>query len=86
VHLTRLEYEILAVLAGNGGRVITHERLLRSVMGQGYEDATGALRVHILNLRKKLEDVPAEPRVLVTEPGIGYRFVIDDIHVGERFD
>jgi two-component system KDP operon response regulator KdpE len=55
-------------------------------MGQGYEDATGALRVHILNLRKKLEDVPAEPCVLVTEPGVGYRFVIDHIHIGERFN
>jgi two-component system KDP operon response regulator KdpE len=77
VHLTRLEYEICTVLARNGGRVITHERLRQSVMGPGGEDATGALRVHILNLRKKLEDVPAEPRVLLTEPGVGYRFMLD---------
>ena len=66
------------MLWGNGGRVITHERLLRAVMGQGYEDATGALRVHILNLRKKLKEVPAEPGDLVTEPGVGYRFIIDN--------
>jgi two-component system KDP operon response regulator KdpE len=84
VHLTRLEYEILAVLAGNGGRVVTHERLRRSVMGQGYADATGALRVHILNLRKKLEDEPVQPRVLVTEPGVGYRFIIDHPDIPER--
>jgi two-component system KDP operon response regulator KdpE len=83
VHLTRLEYEIITVLARNGGRVITHERLLRAVMGEGYEDATGALRVHILNLRKKLEDIPADPRVLLTEPGVGYRFMIDQLDVCE---
>jgi two-component system KDP operon response regulator KdpE len=84
VYLTRVEYEILAVLAGNGGRVITHERLLRTVMAQGCEDAPGALRIHLLNLRKKLEDVPAEPRVLVTEPGVGYRFMIDQIDVSQH--
>ena len=69
VHLTRIEYEIVAMLARNGGRVVAHERLLRAVMGEGYEDATGPLRVHILNLRKKLEDVPADPRVLLDETG-----------------
>lgn len=79
VPLTRVEYEIITVLARNGGRVVTHERLSRAVMGPGDEDAAGALRVHILNLRKKLEDAPAEPRVLLTEPGVGYRFMIDQL-------
>jgi two-component system KDP operon response regulator KdpE len=77
VHVTPLEFDILAFLARNAGRVITHERLLRAVMGPGYEDATGALRVHVLNLRKKLEDVPSRPRLLLTEPGVGYRLSID---------
>jgi two-component system KDP operon response regulator KdpE len=77
VHLTPLEFDILSFLARNGGRVITHQRLLRSVMGAGYEDATGALRVHVLNLRRKLEDVPSRPRLLLTEPGVGYRLITD---------
>jgi two-component system KDP operon response regulator KdpE len=77
VRLTPLEYEILAFLARNAGRVITHEHLLRAVMGVGYEDATGALRVHILNLRRKLEVVAARPSLIVTEPGVGYRLQIE---------
>jgi two-component system KDP operon response regulator KdpE len=77
VRLTPLEYEILAFLARNAGRVITHEHLLRAALGDGYEDATGTLRVHILNLRRKLEAVPARPSVIVTEPGVGYRLKID---------
>jgi two-component system KDP operon response regulator KdpE len=77
VHLTPLEFDILAYLARNAGRVITHARLLRSVMGPGYEDANGALRVHVLNLRRKLEDMPSRPRLLLTEPGVGYRLNAD---------
>jgi two-component system KDP operon response regulator KdpE len=77
VHLTPLEYQIVAFLARNAGRVITHEQLLRAVMGVGYEDATGALRVHILNLRRKLELVAARPQVILTEPGVGYRMRVD---------
>jgi two-component system KDP operon response regulator KdpE len=57
--------------------VITHGNLLRTVMGRGYEDATGTLRVHIASLRKKLEANPARPRIIVTEPGIGYRLQVD---------
>jgi two-component system KDP operon response regulator KdpE len=79
VDLTRLEYEIISVLAGNAGRVITHDRLERSVRSLGYRDASDTLRAYILDLRKKLEDVPSEPRVIVTEPGVGYRLMIDDV-------
>src|SRR5262245_22650889 len=71
VDLTRLEYEIISLLAGNAGRVITHDRLEQSVRSLGYRDASDALRLQILDLRKKLEDVPSAPRVLVTEPGVG---------------
>jgi two-component system, OmpR family, KDP operon response regulator KdpE len=77
VHLTPTEYDLLRVLARDVGRVITHGHLLRSVMGRGYEDATGTLRVHIASLRKKLEVNPARPRIIVTEPGIGYRLQVD---------
>jgi two-component system KDP operon response regulator KdpE len=77
IHLTPTEYDLLRVLAKDVGRVITHGHLLRSVMGRGYEDATGALRVHIASLRKKLEADPARPAIILTEPGIGYRLQVD---------
>jgi len=77
VHLTPTEYDLVRVLAQQVGRVITHGYLLRSVMGRGYEDATGTLRVHIASLRKKLEADPSRPRIILTEPGIGYRLHVD---------
>lgn len=77
VHLTPTEYSLLRFLAQHGGRVITHGQLLRSVLGVGYEDATGSLRVHIVSLRKKLEADPSRPTLLVTEPGVGYRLRVD---------
>jgi two-component system KDP operon response regulator KdpE len=77
VHLTPIEFAVLAFLARNAGRVITHAHLLSSVLGTGYADATGTLRVHIVNLRKKLEAEPARPRVITTESGIGYRLQAD---------
>jgi two-component system KDP operon response regulator KdpE len=73
VHLTVREYELLARLARDPGRVITHAALLRHVWGPAYGDDTHLLRVHMANLRKKLEAEPASPRHLVTESGIGYR-------------
>jgi two-component system KDP operon response regulator KdpE len=73
VHLTPTEYGLLRFLAQNAGRVVTHGQLLRSVLGNGYEDAIGSLRVYIASLRKKLEADPSEPRLIVTEPGVGYR-------------
>jgi two-component system KDP operon response regulator KdpE len=77
VHLTPTEYELLRVLVQDAGRVITHGHLLRSVMGRGYEDATGTLRVHVASLRKKLESDPSRPRVIKTEAGVGYRVDVD---------
>jgi two-component system KDP operon response regulator KdpE len=77
VHLTPTEYDLVRVLAQQVGRVITHGYLLRSVMGRGYEDATGTLRVHVASLRKKLEANPSRPRIILTEPGIGYRLHVD---------
>jgi two-component system KDP operon response regulator KdpE len=77
VHLTPTEYGLLRFLAQHAGRVITHGQLLRSVMGPGYEDSAGNLRVYIAGLRKKLEADPSQPRLLVTEPGVGYRLRAD---------
>ena len=73
VHLTPTEYGLLRFLAQSAGRVVTHGQLLRSVLGNGYEDAIGSLRVYIASLRKKLEADPSEPTLIVTEPGVGYR-------------
>jgi two-component system, OmpR family, KDP operon response regulator KdpE len=77
VHLTPTEYGVLRYLAEHAGRVVTHGQLLRSVMGPGYEDAVGSLRVYVASLRKKLEPDPAQPRIITTEPGVGYRFRSD---------
>jgi two-component system KDP operon response regulator KdpE len=77
IHLTPIEYDVLAFLARNAGRVITYPHLLTSTLGPGYADASGALRVHIANLRKKLEAEPARPRIITTEAGIGYRLETD---------
>jgi two-component system KDP operon response regulator KdpE len=77
VHLTPTEYGLLRYLAQHPGRVITRGQLLRAVMGPGYEDATGNLRVYIVGLRKKLEADPSQPRLLITEPGVGYRLRTD---------
>ena len=73
VHLTPTEYGLLRYLTEHAGKVVTHGQLLRAVLGDGYEDALGSLRVFIASLRKKLEENPAEPTLIVTEPGIGYR-------------
>ena len=73
VHLTPTEYGVLRYLAQHPDRVVTHGQLLRSAMGSGYEDAVGSLRVFIAGLRKKLEVDVSDPRIIVTEPGVGYR-------------
>jgi two-component system KDP operon response regulator KdpE len=77
IHLTPTEYGVLRYLVEHAGRVVTHGQLLRSVMGPGYEDAVGSLRVYVASLRKKLEADPGQPRIITTEPGVGYRFRAD---------
>jgi two-component system KDP operon response regulator KdpE len=77
VHLTPTEYSILRFLSQHAGRVITHGHLLRAALGPGYEDSTGTLRVYVAGLRKKLENDPSQPRLLITEPGVGYRLRAD---------
>jgi two-component system, OmpR family, KDP operon response regulator KdpE len=74
IHLTPTEFDLLRVLARNRGRLMTHRALLREVWGHAYEEDTHTLRVHIANLRRKIEPDPAAPRYIRTDPGIGYRF------------
>jgi two-component system, OmpR family, KDP operon response regulator KdpE len=74
IHLTPKEFELLRVLARNRGRLMTHRALLGEVWGHAYEEDTHTLRVHIANLRRKIELDPASPRYIRTDPGIGYRF------------
>ena len=75
VRLTPIEYRLLETLATNAGRLCTHRFLLEQVWGPGYGEQSQYLRVYMANLRKKLDD-PAAPQLLLTEPGMGYRFVI----------
>ena len=74
IKLTSTEYSLLALLAKNEGRVLTHQYILKEVWGMGYIEQTQYLRVFIAQLRKKIEDDPAKPKLLITESGIGYRF------------
>lgn len=75
LHLTPIEYRLLTHLASQPDRVITHRQLLKAVWGPGHAEDTHYVRVHMANLRKKIEADPSRPRHLVTEAGIGYRFV-----------
>ncbi len=74
IKLTTTEFSLLALLAKNEGRVLTHEYILKEIWGMGYTGQTQYLRVFIAQLRKKLEDNPTRPKLLNTESGIGYRF------------
>ena len=75
VHLTPKEYTVLAELAKHAGRVLTHEHLLRTAWGPAQEGQTEYLRVAIRSIRQKLEKEPARPRLIVNEPGVGYRLI-----------
>lgn len=74
VKLTSTEYSLLTLLAKNSGRVLTHQFILKEIWGYGYLEQTQYLRVFVAQLRKKIEDNPASPVLLITESGIGYRF------------
>ena len=74
IHLTPTEYDLLKLLATHAGKVLTHTQILREVWGTAYERDTQTLRVFVAQLRRKLNDDPANPRFILTEPGVGYRF------------
>lgn len=73
IELTRIEFDILAYLAQNPDCVVTSKMILEKVWGPEYGDDTQTLRVHISHLRKKIEAYPAVPRIILTEPGVGFR-------------
>jgi two-component system KDP operon response regulator KdpE len=75
VHLTPKEFALLAELARRPDRVVGHAQLLRTIWGRAHEDQVEYLRITIRALRLKLEENPAQPRLIVNEPGIGYRLV-----------
>ncbi|MHB1683241.1 MAG: response regulator [Bacilli bacterium] len=76
IHLTPIEYDLLKVMAVNAGRVLTHHQLVKQVWGdQNFEAAAHYLRVYIGHLRKKVENDPTRPTLIITEPGIGYRLL-----------
>jgi two-component system, OmpR family, KDP operon response regulator KdpE len=75
IKLTSTEFSLLAMLARNSGKVLTHQTILKEIWGFGYIGQTQYLRVFVAQLRKKIEDDPSKPKLLVTESGIGYRFV-----------
>jgi two-component system KDP operon response regulator KdpE len=73
VKLTPIEYKLLLLLAQNADRVLTHRQIIREVWGPVYDAQAHHVRVHMAELRKKIEDDPARPEFLITEPGVGYR-------------
>lgn len=76
IRLTPIEWALLSVLVSDPGRVFTHEQLFAAVWKRSFGDARLYLRVHITNLRRKIERNPADPHVVITEPGVGYRFIL----------
>ena len=78
LRLTPTEYDLLGCLARHADRVVTHRTLLQEVWGAAYGQETQYLHVFISQLRRKIEDDPSQPRVLLTEPGAGYRLRLDD--------
>jgi two-component system KDP operon response regulator KdpE len=77
VHLTRTEYALLEAFVTNPGKLLTHPWLLRKVWGRGYAEESHYLRVYVRALRRKLGDQAAAPALILTEPGVGYRWIAE---------
>lgn len=77
VHLTPIEYRLLATLIRHAGKLLTHRQLLNEVWGPTYTEQAHYLRVYVAQLRRKLESDPARPRYVLTEPGVGYRLAAE---------
>ena len=78
VHLTRVEYRIVSILAQNSGKVITYDALINQIWGPYAGDNNRILRVNMANIRRKIEKNPAEPEYIFTELGVGYRMLEDE--------
>jgi two-component system KDP operon response regulator KdpE len=76
LHLTPIEYRLLAYLVGNADSVLTHRQLLKNVWGPSHAEDSHYVRVYMAHLRQKIEDDPSQPKHLLTETGVGYRFVM----------
>jgi two-component system KDP operon response regulator KdpE len=74
IRLTPTEWQLLEILVRNRGRLVTQKQLLREVWGPSYETESNYLRVYVAQLRRKLEPEPSQPKYLLTDPGMGYRF------------
>lgn len=77
VHLTKTEYALLEAFVTNPGKLLTHQWLLRKVWGRGYGEESHYLRVYVRALRRKLGDQAASPALILTEPGVGYRWIAE---------
>jgi two-component system KDP operon response regulator KdpE len=77
IHLTPIEYKLLTTLIRHAGKVLTHRQLLKEVWGPTHTEDSQNLRFYVAQLRRKLEVVPARPRYLLTEPGVGYRLAAE---------
>ncbi|HEX4682990.1 MAG TPA: response regulator [Gemmatimonadaceae bacterium] len=77
VHLTKTEWQLLRTLIQNTGRTMTHRQLFHAVWGNAHGDMQQYLRVHVRSIRRKIERDPVRPRLIITEPGVGYRFEIE---------
>jgi len=78
IHLTRTEFALLELFATNPGKLLTHRWLLKKVWGDAYQDESHYVRVYVAGLRKKLEQDPGSPSLILTEPGVGYRWMASD--------
>jgi len=74
IHLTQIEYRLLAAMLAGSGKVMTHRQLMQEVWGSGYAGQAHYLRIYVARLRQKLEADPAQPQYFLTETGVGYRF------------
>jgi two-component system KDP operon response regulator KdpE len=77
VKLTPTEYSLLSLFVRNAGKVLTHQYILQQVWGPAFEEESQYSRVYVGQLRKKLEDDPSDPKLILTESGIGYRLALD---------
>jgi two-component system KDP operon response regulator KdpE len=77
IHLTKTEWALLEAMVTNPGKLLTHQWLLRRVWGPGYAEESHYLRVYVRALRRKLDDAATSPRLILTEPGVGYRWIAE---------
>jgi two-component system KDP operon response regulator KdpE len=77
IHLTPTEWDLLRAFVRHAGRTLTHQQIFREVWGHAAGDAQSYLRVHIANVRRKIEEDSLRPALIITEPGVGYRFNVD---------